>query len=619
MADQSLFPRLRRLFSTDVVIRNVGGTNLKVMDINKIQQSGELVNNSLPAKFKKLYTGGGTSLLGQHQGYNFKTMRPKLYSKYDAMDQEAIVASALDIIAAEATLKDDFGDVLTIKSPDDNVQRVLQNLFYDVLNIEFNLYPWVRMLCKYGDFFLKLEISEKFGVYNVIPYTAYHIERIEGYDDEGNLIVRFMFYADGLPTGTPSYNLPTNEPQPHFEAHEMAHFRLLDDMNLLPHGRSYLEPARKEYEQYIMMKDAMLIHRIVRAPEKRIFYMNVGGIPPNEVDAFMEKTVSKMKRVPYVDPQTGAYNLKYNIDNLLEDFYVPRRGNDTATEIQNTKGLDWAGIEDVEYLRKELFAALKIPPAFMGYDETTEGKATLAAQDVHFAKIVERIQRIMVSELYKIAIIHLYAQGFKEDSLVNFELELTTPSIIYDQERTQLLKEKVELAVSILENNILPSDFVLEEIFRLSENQIDEFRDLIIEDQKRKFRIQQISEEGNDPNVTGRSYGTPHDLASLYGLERYQDHSVPDGYDKDLKLGRPEEKTSDKDTQEDNFGKDRLGKEGMKKDPHETEKSQLRLENTARYLSLINTLKNKNISKSLLTEQLEFDFLNESNLTDEEE
>jgi len=357
-------------------------------------------------------------------------------------------------------------------------------------------------------------------------------------------------------------------------------------MNFLPYGRSYIEPARKLFKQYVLMEDAMLIHRIVRAPEKRIFYMNVGAIPPNEVDAFMEKTLSKLKRTPHVDEKTGEYNLRYNMQNLLEDYYIPVRGNDQATKIESANGLQWDGIEDVNYLRDKLFAALKVPKAFMGYDENTDGKATLAAQDIRFARTIERIQRIVVSELYKIALVHLYTQGYREEQLANFELSLTTPSIIYDQERVALMKEKMDLAAQMTDTNLFPTDFIYDHLFHLSEDQYDDFRDLIREDAKRQFRIDQIKAEGNDPVETGKSYGTPHDLASLYGKGRmYSDpNNVPDPstYDEKNPLGRPKEKVSKRNTQDDNFGKDRLGAKGMKKDHDDTNKSPLTLENNSR-------------------------------------
>jgi hypothetical protein len=487
------------------------------------------------------------------------------------MDTDAIIASALDVIADESTLKNDMGEVLSIRSSDENIQKILYNLFYDVLNIEFNLWPWTRNMCKYGDFFLKLEIAEKFGVYNVIPYNAFHIDRLEGSDPDNPADIKYVFNPDGVNSGGYGYyNVPTTNNVSGkdiiFDNYEIAHFRLLTDTNFLPYGRSYIEPARKLFKQYTLMEDAMLIHRIVRAPEKRVFYINVGNIPPAEIENFMQKTISKMKRTPYMDEKTGEYNLRYNMQNMLEDFYIPIRGNDTATKIDTTPGLQYDGIADVEYLRDKLFAALKVPKAFIGYEEGVEGKATLAAQDIRFARTIERIQRILVSELQKIALVHLYTQGYKDEALTNFELSLTTPSIIYDQERVALMTEKMTLAQSMIDSKIIPTDWIYENIFHFSEDEYDEYRDLVKQDAKRTFRLSQIEAEGNDPLETGKSYGTPHDLASLYGLGRTQSDpgNIPDGYDEKLPLGRPKEKMTDRNTQENPFGKDRLGNKGMK-------------------------------------------------------
>ena len=577
MADTRLFSRLRRLFSTDVIIRNQGGNQLRVVDVNKIQQSGEYENNSLVDRFNRLYSTSPTSLYGYQSNFNYQTLRPQLYSEYDAMDTDAIIASTLDIISDESTLKNEMGEVLAIRSSDENIQKILYNLFYDVLNIEFNLWPWVRNMCKYGDFFLKLEIAEKFGVYNVIPYNAYHIERFEGHDPDNPSDIQYVLNPEGVSAGGYGYyNVPNTRDDSGkdiiFDNYEMAHFRLLTDTNFLPYGRSYIEPARKLFKQYTLMEDAMLIHRIVRAPEKRIYYINVGNIPPNEIENFMQKTISKMKRTPYMDEKTGDYNLRYNMQNMLEDFFIPVRGNDTATKIDTTPGLQYDGIADVEYLRDKLFAALKVPKAFMGYDENTEGKATLAAQDIRFARTIERIQRIVISELQKIALVHLYTQGYKDENLTNFELSLTTPSIIYDQERVALMTEKMTLAQSMIDSQIIPSDWIYENIFHFSEDQYDEYRDLVKQDAKRKFRLAQIENEGNDPLETGKSYGTPHDLASLYGMGRTQSDpgNIPDGYDEKNPLGRPKKKRTDRGTQDNAFGKDPLGKKGMKNDDNES-------------------------------------------------
>ena len=576
MADTSIFRRLQRLFSTDVIIRNDGGDQLKVMDTNTVQQSGEFATNALVDRFNRIYSINSTSLFGAQFNLNYRYLRPQIYSDYDVMDTDAIIASALDIVAEECTLKNDLGEVLQIRSHNEDIQKSLYNLFYDVLNIEFNLWAWIRQMCKYGDFFLKLEISEKFGVYNVVPIAAYHMEREEGFDRDNPFSVQFKYSPDGFYTGGSGYYSvqgmdPKDQPGIYFDNYEVAHFRLLTDNNYLPYGRAYIEPARRLFKQYTLMEDAMLIHRIVRSPDKRVFYLNVGSIPPNEVENFMQKTISTMKRTPFIDQQTGQYNLKYNQQNLLEDYFIPVRGNDQVTKIDTLPGLQYAGIEDVTYLRDKLFAALRVPKAFMGYEKDLTGKATLAAEDIRFARTIDRIQRITLSELYKIALVHLYTQGYTAEQLTNFELSLTTPSIIYDQEKIALLTQKVELAQKIMESKLLPTDWIYHNIFHLSQDQYDEYRDQTVEDAKRQFRMTQIVDEGNDPKVTGKSYGTPHDLALAYGKGRMGSNpeNVPNGYDEDLKLGRPEESGTDRNHQDNAFGKDRLGTAAMKKDDQE--------------------------------------------------
>ncbi len=603
MANTSLFSRLRRLFSTDVVIRNVGGNQIKTIDTDHIQSSGQYETNALVDRFNRIYTTQPSSLYGAQFNLNYQWLRTQLYSEYDVMDQDAIIASALDILSDEATLKNDMGEVLQIRSSNEDIQKILYNLFYDILNIEFNLWMWIRQMNKYGDFFLKLEIAEKFGVYNVIPYTAYHIERIEGQNPENPSEIKYRWNPEGFAGSSYGYyNLPNQVEGDNagitYENYEMAHFRMVSDVNYLPYGRAYIEPARKLFKQYTLMEDAMLIHRIARAPEKRIFYVNVGAIPPNEVEAFMQKTISNMKRTPYMDEKTGEYNLKYNMQNMLEDFYIPVRGNDSATKIDTTPGLSYDGIQDVEYLRDKLFAALKIPKAFLGYDENIEGKATLAAEDIRFARTIDRIQRIVLSELNKIALVHLYTQGYTAENMTNFELSMTTPSIIYDQERIELLKSKAELAGTLLEQGLVPSDWIYHNIYHFSEDQYDEYRDLAREDAKRKFRLAQIEAEGNDPVQSGKSYGTPHDLASLYGKGRMYSEPgnvpEPEKYDKD-NLGRPKDGITNRGKQENNFGKDPLGTKRMK----DTDKNEGSRPLSEFESAKVTYLKNKEIFKEL--------------------
>jgi hypothetical protein len=621
MADQQpgLFTRLTRLFSTDVIIRNVGGNQLKVVDVDNIQAYGNVKTNALIDRFTKLHRYGAN--MPYNPTMNYQTLRIQLYTDYEAMDTESIIASALDIIADESTLKNEAGEVLQIRSADENIQRILYNLFYDILNIEFNLWLWTRNMCKYGDFYLHMEVAEKFGVYNVTPLSVYDMVREEGQDPENPSYVCFRIDPMVIAAGGISNRVKDRDGKIKFENYEIAHFRLLTDANYLPYGRSYIEPARKTYKQYVLMKDAMLLHRITRAPEKRVFTINVGNIPPNEVDGYMQKIMQKMKKTPYIDQQTGEYNLRYNMMNMMEDYYLPTRGNDTATKIDTIKGLEYNAIEDVNFLRDEMLAALKIPKAFFGFEKDLQGKATLAAEDIRFARTVERIQRIMLSELYKMALVHLYVQGYDGEALTNFELTLTTPSIIYEQEKIALWKEKVDLAKSIQDTNLLPSDFIYHDIFQFSEDQFDEYRDLVIEDKKRVFRLAQIENEGNDPAKTGRSYGTPHDLASMYGKGRSgmdTDGPIPPGYDEKRDVGRPKEKASIIGTQKDPLGKDRTGRIGNNtlSTPNETGEGTPK---GGSPLALAELTKNRGLLEGIKIERkkLVFETQQESSLLDE--
>ncbi len=554
--NKTLFSRLKKLFSTDVIIRNVGGNQLKVVDTNSMQSSGNLETNSRVDRYSRLHTAARYS---RNDGQQQLHSRLELFRDYEAMDTDSIIASALDIYADECTAKNEFGDVITIQSGNGAVQKVLYNLLYDILNIEFNLWPWIRNTIKYGDFFLHLDISEKYGVTGVNPISPYEMIREEGYDEKNPKAVRFR--RDYAATSLNSHGISSADDI--YENYEIAHFRLLTDTNFLPYGRSLIEPSRKVWKQITLMEDAMLIHRIMRAPDKRIFKIDIGNIPPAEVDTYMEAMISKMKKVPYIDQATGQYNLKYNMQNLLEDFYLPVRGSETGTAIENLSGIQFDSIQDIDYLKNRLLGSLKIPKAYLGYEEDTTGKATLASQDFRFARTIERIQKIIVSELYKVAIAHLYAQGFTDEELVDFSLSLTAPSSVYEKEKIELWASKVALAGDMIEKRLFSKPWIYEHVFNLSDDVYLAELNGIVQDTKEYFRLEQIKTEGNDPSKTGQSFGTAHDIATLYK----GNGGVPKGYDERTNempaggwpgAGRPEEQ-GDYRTHKHPLGWDPLG------------------------------------------------------------
>ena len=495
MADNSIFGRLKKLFSTNTVVRNVGGKRLKVADTDNIQS---FINRRGIDRYHRVYssmTGGYGSSHGRYEAAAaFQGSRLQLFRDYDMMDNDPIISSVMDIYADESTVKDEFNNILTIHSKNTQIQEILHNLFYDVLNIEFNLWPWVRNMVKYGDFFLFLDIDPEYGIVNVLPLSVYETIRIEGQDPGNPFSVKFKIENDFLALG-----------KTEFDNYEIAHFRMLSDTNFLPYGKSMVEGGRRVWKQLQLMEDAMLIHRIMRAPDKRKILVDIGNIPPAEIDTFMNRIIDRMKKTPLVDPQTGDYNLRYNMQNITEDFYMPVRGKDSGTDIQNLPGLQFNAIEDIEYLRNKLMAAFKVPKSFIGYEEDINGKATLAAQDVRFARTIERVQRVMVSELTKIAIIHLYVQGFTDEDLIDFELSLTNPSVVYEQEKLNLWKEKVGVATQIMDSKMLSHEWIYHNILELSDDEIAEEQKKIQEDVKRMAELEAAAQ----PQQPGAAPGGP--------------------------------------------------------------------------------------------------------------
>jgi hypothetical protein len=487
MAEQqnsSFFQKLTKLFSSQAIVTIDDKGKRKIVDVDDRQQgSTNLVN--LRDRYTKLQRSFyGDQMAAQSMAYH--QVRRELFRDYDAMDNDPIISSALDIYSDESTLKNEFGEVLQVKTNNERVKEILENLFYDILNIEFNLWPWTRNMVKYGDFFLSMEIKPGAGIVNVQPLPVYETERLENTDPTNPNYVKFKVNND--PNGKGDY-----------ENYEIVHFRLLSDTNFLPYGKAMIENGRRIWKQVSLMEDAMLIHRIMRAPDKRVFKIDIGNIPPQEVDNYMQKIINKMKKTPFVDKKTGDYNLKYNMQNLTEDFFLPVRGGDSGTSIDSLGGLEYSSIEDIDYLKNKLFAALKIPKAYLGYDENVNGKATLAAEDVRFARTIERIQRTLVSELTKIAVVHLASQGIEDRDLVDFELSLVNPSTIYEQEKINLWSEKVRLVSDMQALKMISKDWAYQNIFNMSKDEIDDQKTKVINDLKDTFRYNSIENDGNDP------------------------------------------------------------------------------------------------------------------------
>lgn len=587
---------LSKLFTRNVVVKRLPGGRLKAYDVNKSQMTGnEGSAYNSPVRWR---SGRGMVSSGYGNGFTneeIEAQRRQLYIDYELMDTNDIISSVLDIFSEESTTLSIDGELLVIKTDNEEIKKILHNLFYDVLNIEFNMWGWIRTMCKYGDAFLYMQLHEKFGVVNVTPIHPSLIVREEGTAENPDQI-RFRY------DGVYGYGTSTNS---FFEAYEIAHFRLISDPLFLPYGKSVIYGSIKTFKALSMSEDAMLLHRIMRSPERRLFKIDVGNLPPEAIDAHIEQIVADTKKIPVIDPVSGDYNLKFAMMSQLDDVYLPVRGGDSGTTIETLPGLENAGqIEDVEYYKNKLLAGLKVPKEYLGYSEGGESKSNLAQTDVRFARTIERIQKIFVSELYKIAVIHLHTQGFDTEQLIDFELFLTNPSLVFERQKTDTLVAKVDLVASMRENNLFSDKYIYENIFGLTEDVWKGERDRIIEDKKHAFRLKQIEEEGNDPQETGKSFGTPHDIASMQVASKFRATDgedlkklyTPDGREDNA---RPDQHTSSFETVRDqDFGRDPVGR-------RENEKMNMpKAESVKRILKLF---KPKTQTPNILNEEQLFD------------
>lgn len=475
--DKSIWQRLTRLFRSGPVIRH------KVAASTPDEPIGTA--SAYKREISSLYVNALASY-GQYE-------RLARYADYGEMEYTPEIASALDIYADESTTKDEDGKVLTVTSPDAEIQEILEDLFYEILDINFHIWSWVRNLCKYGDMFLMIDASEANGVIQVLPIPVNELEREEGYAKDDPFAVRFRWLTQGNKT---------------IQNWQIAHFRLIGNDAFLPYGQSVIEPARRIWRQLILIEDAMLVYRIVRSPERRVFTIPVGNLPSAEVDQYIEKVKTNLKRNTVVDKSTGRVDLRYNPMSVDEDIFLPRRG-DVGPTVENLPGGQMTGdIEDVQYIQNKLFAALKVPKAYLGYEEGIGSKSTLAQEDVRFSRTIERVHKIVISEFNKLAIVHLFLLGYDPSDAVNFKLEMANPSTIAEQQQLELWRMRLEVATSATEG-VLDQETIYKHIFRFSPAKIAKVREGKKLDKLEQLALEAMTAPGGGPEAEGEGAEEP--------------------------------------------------------------------------------------------------------------
>ena len=462
--ESPLFRKLTKLFSGPIV-------NYRAQSVNQnrrreLDKHSSQFQSASGKQFKRTEYNPFSDLASN---IYLNQSRLQRYVDFDEMEYEPIIASAMDIYADEMTTSSQLKPLLNIHCPNEEIKIVLNSLFHNVLNIEHNLFNWCRTLCKYGDFVLYLDIDDKTGVENVINLPIREVERIEGEDKSNPNYIQYQWNSAGLT----------------FENWQIAHFRVLGNDKYAPYGTSVLDPARRIFRQLSLLEDAMMAYRIVRSPERRVFYVDVGNMAPNDVEQYMQKVMTSMKRNQVVDADTGRVDLRYNPMSVDEDYFIPTRGGQ-STKVESLPGGTYTGdIDDVKYLKDKLFSALKIPQSYLFRgDGADEDKATLAQKDIRFARTIQRLQRVVVTELEKVAIIHLFTLGYRANDLISFKLSMNNPSKIAELQDLEQWRTKFDVATAAAEG-FFSKRWIAENLFAISEeeflrNQREMFHDRAI-------------------------------------------------------------------------------------------------------------------------------------------
>ena len=532
MADNNLnvFQRLTKMFGFPGQLKpeESSSFNFSKEEILKTNSREEYEKAMLLAQQNQYVADKWTKLEQSlyNQSVYYETNRLSAYYDYESMEFTPEISASLDIYAEESTTLSEKGDILTVFSESTRIKTILDDLFLNRLDLNTNLQMWTRGVCKYGDNFVYLKIDTENGVVGCQQLPNIEIERIEGASTNTH-------NQKDIKTISRELRFQWKNKDLEFQAWELAHFRLLGDDRKLPYGTSMLDKIRRIWKQLLLAEDAMLIYRTTRAPERRVFKVFVGNMDDKDIEPYVQRVANKFKRDQVVDGRNGQVDMRYNQMAVDQDYFIPVRDAAQTNPIETLPGAQNLGeIADIEYIQKKMLAALRIPKAFLGFEEVVGDGKTLALMDIRFARTINRIQKSMIQELNKIALIHLYLIGL-EDELDNFTLSLTNPSAQSDLLRIEQWKEKVVLYKDATSDQsqvgILPVShtWAKKNILGMSDSEV------ILDLQQQRLERAMGFELTNTQNVIKRS-GVFDEVDSKYGVsedEREQGGVPPEGGD----------------------------------------------------------------------------------------
>lgn len=404
--------------------------------------------------------------------------RRRKYSKFEKMDDYPEIGTALDIYADDATLLDEDCEFSKIKTE----HRILKDEYKEFIkNTKLNRYIWdiTRNVVKYGECFTENIVdlnNTDAGIQRVKILNPNYIYRVE---DKYGYLVKFMQEVPvkdyQLGYSAVGASSPDKRRRVDLDKEQVVHFRRrTSDQNFYPYGKSVMAPAIKAWESLRLMEDAMVIYRLQRAPERRVFYIETGNIPQTKVEVFIERLKQKFKKEKFWNPQSGGIDERYNPLAADEDFFVPHR-NGKGTKIEVLKGAENLGeVDDVKYFRDKLLAAMKVPKDYIvEKDKSPERKANLGQLDIKFAKTIMRVQQDIVIGLEEMFRRHLRIRGIEEAIVSEFSITMTPPSDMLEKRKLEMDEQKVRVIQGVQQLQLFSKDTIYRKYFGMTDAEIE--------------------------------------------------------------------------------------------------------------------------------------------------
>lgn len=428
------------------------------------------------------------------QNFDFWRARQEKYRDYAEMAEDAAISSALDIYADEGTQADSVDHhIVKVEGEDEDVNAELERLLFQVLRIDAKGWDMMRRLVTYGDAPFEIKFRKDFrGVYDIQRIDHRRFDRNE---ENGKLIGfklrqavydpkrtgKTMGWAGGA--GNQGQEISLNP-------FRVIHWRLPDGSDSI-YGRSIMEAARRTWRQVRLMEDSIVIYRISRGAERRVFYVNVGNLAEDEAEGYIRNLMAKFRKKSFINPRTGEIDEKANPLAWDEDFYIPIQDNKDNTRIEQLPGGQNMGeIEDLKWFRQKIDAELKIPSSYLSRDGAFDTKAGLSQQDIRFSRTVERVQRAFIEGLNKLCYIHLMLRGFNFRQITSFTLRMTPPSALAELLRLDAMSAKLEIVATARSTEVLPDIYILTEIMGFGEDEANELLQLKLQQDQQKAQAE---------------------------------------------------------------------------------------------------------------------------------